>query len=143
MTNEELVRRYAEAIMAFDDVTLSKLRHEDWCAVWPQSGELVRGSANSQQIMAHYPGGPPQLLPEGRLTGSEDRWAVSPLGGVYRVAGEGEQWFGEWKMRYPDGRVWFTIILLEVRDGKVMRETQYWSEPFDPPDWRAEWVEKA
>ncbi len=67
---------------------------------------------------------------------------MSPLGAPYRVAGEGEQWFGQWKMRYPDGRVWFTIILIELRDGKVLRETQYWAEPFDPPGWRAAWVER-
>jgi|SRR6476659_4860209 len=141
MTNEELVRHYAEAIMSFDQATLDRLRHPDWTATWPQSGELVRGSQNDHQIMSNYPGGAPQLLPEGRLVGSEDRWVVSPLGAPYRVAGEGEQWWGQWKMRYPDGRVWFTIILIELRDGKVLRETQFWAEPFDPPGWRAAWVE--
>jgi hypothetical protein len=142
MTNEEVVRQYSEAIQAFDWDALAKLRHPDWYAVWPQSGEIVRSSARSRSIMEHYPGGPPQLLPEGRLTGSEDRWVVSPLGAPYRIAGEGEQWFGEWKMRYPDGRVWWTILLLEMKDGKILRETQYWSEPFDAPAWRAEWVER-
>jgi len=143
MTNEQIVRQYSEAIMGRDFETMANLRHEEWTAVWPQSGELVRGSENNRRIMENYPAGAPQLLPEGRLTGSEDRRVVSPLGGPYRVAGEGEQWFGEWKMRYPDGRVWWTIILLELRDGKVLRETQYWAEPFDPPDWRAEWVERT
>jgi hypothetical protein len=80
-------------------------------------------------------------MPEGRVIGSEDRWAVSPLGGVYRVAGEGESWWAEWRMRYPDGRIWFTVLLLELRDGKVWRETAYWAEPFEAPAWRAQWVE--
>ena len=143
MTNEELVRRYAEAMISADYDTLASLRHADWSAVWPQSGETVRGSANNRKVMENYPGGAPKLLPQGRFVGSEDRWVVSPLGGVYRVDGEGENWFGEWKMEYPDGRVWLTIILVELRDGKVYRETQYWAEPFDPPDWRAEWVERS
>jgi hypothetical protein len=39
-------------------------------------------------------------------------------------------------MQYPDGRVWFTVMLLELRDGKVWRETSYWAEPFDQPQWR-------
>ena len=142
MTNEEVARQYSEAIMALDFDTLARLRHPNWYSLWPQSGELVRGSDNNRKIMDSYPGGAPQLLPEGRLTGSEDRWVVSPLGAPYRVAGEGEQWFGEWKMRYPDGRVWYTIILIELRDGKVLRETQFWAEPFDPPGWRAAWVER-
>jgi hypothetical protein len=25
--------------------------------------------------------------------------------------------------------------------GKVVRETQYFAEPFEPPAWRARWVE--
>ena len=49
----------------------------------------------------------------------------------------------DFRQRYPDGRVWFTVILIELRDGKVLRETQYWAEPFDPPDWRAAWVERT
>lgn len=142
MTNEELVRRYAEAMTVFDYETLARLRHGDWSSAWPQSGELVRGTENDRQIMRDYPGGAPRLLPQGRIVGSEDRWAVSPLGGVYRVAGEGENWWGEWRMAYPDGRVWWTVILLELRDGQVYRETQYWAEPFDPPEWRAQWVER-
>jgi hypothetical protein len=141
MTNEELVQRYAQAMVDQDLDGLASMRHPEWTARWPQSGELVRGAANDRAIMANYPGGAPRLLPHERLVGSEDRWAVSPLGGVYRVAGEGENWWGEWRMRYPDGRVWFTIVLLELRDSKVWCETTYWAEPFDAPAWRKDWVE--
>jgi hypothetical protein len=31
---------------------------------------------------------------------------------------------------------------MEFRDGKVARETQYFVDTFDPPPWRAEWVEQ-
>jgi hypothetical protein len=144
MTNEQVVRRYAEAVVAQDYDEIARLRHPDWTAVWPQSGELVRGSENDLAITRNYPGGEPQLLPEGRLLGSEDRWAVSPLGGgAYRVAGEGEVWMGQWRMRYPDGRVWFTILLFELRDGLIWRETAYWAEPLEAPAWRAQWVERV
>jgi hypothetical protein len=67
---------------------------------------------------------------------------MSPSGGIYRVEGEGENWWAEWRMRYPDGRVFLTVILLELRDGKVWRETLYWAEPFEPPEWRAGHVER-
>jgi len=30
---------------------------------------------------------------------------------------------------------------MEFRDGKVVRETLYFTEPWDPPAWRAQWVE--
>lgn len=141
MTNEELVRRYAEAHMRHDFDTLEQLRHRAWTSVWPQSREVVRGTDMDRAISDAYPGGRPTVEPT-RLVGSEDRWAVSPLGGVYRVAGEGENWWGEWRMTYPDGRTWFTITLLELRDGKVWRETIYWAEPFEAPEWRAQFVER-
>ena len=30
---------------------------------------------------------------------------------------------------------------MEFQVGKVVRETQYFAEPFEPPAWRARWVE--
>jgi hypothetical protein len=140
MSNEELVRRYAEAVVGHDFAVLDELRHAEWSAHWPQSGEVLHGSANERAMLEAYPGGMPRLETR-RLVGSEDRWAVSPLGGVYRVAGEGENWWGEWTMTYPDGRTWLTVVLIELREGKVWRETVYWAEPFEPPAWRAPYVE--
>lgn len=140
MTNEEIVRRYAEAVANHDFDTLDRLRHEGWTAYWPQSGEVLHGSLNDRRMMEAYPGGMPKLETR-RLVGSEDRWAVSPLGGVYRVAGEGENWWSESAMTYPDGSTWLTLALIELRDGKVWRETVYWAQPFEPPAWRAAFVE--
>lgn len=140
MTNEEIVRRYTEASMRYDFDTMDELRHPDWSTYWPQSGELVRGSSNDRRMVESYPGGRPRLVQE-RLIGSEDRWAVSPFGGMYRVAGEGEAWWGEWRQIYPDGTTYFTVTLIELREGKVFRETVYWAEPFEPPEWRAPFVE--
>ena len=141
MTNAEVVRRYFAAMVDHDYDTQGALRHPDWTAVWPQSGEMVRGTANMRAILENYPGGPPNIAPEGKLIGSEDRWVVTPLGGAYQLAGEGENWWGEWQMRYPDGKTYLCVALLELRDNLVWRETVYWAEPFDPPDWRRQLVE--
>lgn len=35
------------------------------------------------------------------------------------------------------------IFLFEFKDGKIAKETAYWSEPFEAPAWRAKWVEKS
>jgi hypothetical protein len=141
MSNEQLVRRYVEAILGHDHDALDRLRHSRWSAVWPQSGELVTNARDWRQIVDNYPGGRPELVSE-RLIGSEDRWVVSPLGGAYRVGGEGDNWWSEWRITYPDGRLYWSIVLLELRDGKVYCETSYWAEPFDPPPWRAQWVQR-
>jgi hypothetical protein len=28
------------------------------------------------------------------------------------------------------------------RDGKILRETRYYGEPFEAPAWRAQWVQR-
>ena len=35
-----------------------------------------------------------------------------------------------------------TVSIMELRDGKVARETHYFADPFEPPEWRARWVER-
>jgi ketosteroid isomerase-like protein len=143
VTNAEVVRRYFAAQVDHDYDTQGALRHPDWSAVWPQSGEMVRGDANMRAILENYPGGPPDLAPEGKLVGSEDRWVVSPLGSAYQIAGEGENWWGEWQITYPDGKTWRVILLIELQDGKIFRETTFWAEPFAAAPWRAQWTERA
>ena len=141
MSNGDVVRTYADAVTRWDYDAIAKLRHPDWTAVWPQSGEIVRSTEDDKKITLGYPGGAPTLLP-GRLVGSEDHWVTSPLGGAYKVNGDGDTWLGEWRMSYPDGRTWYTITLIELRDGQVWRETQYWAEPFDAPEWRHDFVDR-
>jgi hypothetical protein len=141
MTNEETARAYVRACVEGDMEALSRLRHPDWTVDWPQSGERVRGSEAFASIHQMYPGGSPRSTVR-RVVGSEDRWTVTPTNTVVRVAGEGEAWWGEWMMRYPDGSDWFCVDLIELRDGKVHRETVYWATPLPAPEWRANLVER-
>jgi hypothetical protein len=34
------------------------------------------------------------------------------------------------------------VNVIELRDGKVVRETDYFAQPFQAPQWRAQWVER-
>ncbi len=34
------------------------------------------------------------------------------------------------------------VCVFEFRDGKVARETQYYPQAFEAPEWRAQWVER-
>jgi hypothetical protein len=38
------------------------------------------------------------------------------------------------------GPLYETVFIFEFTDGKIARETAYWSEPFAPPEWRSQWV---
>ena len=41
-----------------------------------------------------------------------------------------------------DGDVWNVVLILELnRDGMILRDTRYYGERSDPPDWRSGWVE--
>jgi hypothetical protein len=139
-TNEEVIRAYLAAIVANHGDTMARLRDPDWFVDYPQSGERIRGHANDRAIADHYPGGLPEIDP-GRVVGSEDRWVVTPSFTYQRIAGSGDTWWGEGKAQYPDGSTWHVATMYQLRDGRVFRETTYWALPFDPPAWRAQWVE--
>ena len=140
-SNDEIVRRYVAAVSAHDDDTVGALRDPDWTVEWPQSGERVRGHANDRAIMDNWPGGPPSAA-EFRVIGSEDRWMVTPLNTIHRVVGSGDFWWGDGTSTYPDGSTWFITALLQLRGGKVYRETWFFAPPIDAPAWRAAWVER-
>ena len=141
-SNEDLVRRYIEAHRVHDYDLVGTLRAADWTIEWPQSGERVRGHANDQAIMNHWPGGLP-TAGEVRIVGNEDRWVMTPAFTIERVAGNGDSWWFDGTAAYPDGSTWFVAGLVELRDGKVWRETWYFAPPLEAPDWRAPWVERT
>ena len=89
---------------------------------YPQSGERIVGRSNLQALRSHHPGGP---------SGFD----------VRRVQGSGNLWVTEYTIRYRD-QASHVVSIMEFADGKVVHETQYFSEPFEAPAWRTQWVEK-
>ena len=82
---------------------------------WPQSGEILRGKARIAQVESHFQGL--------RL-------------GVTRRHACGDVIVVEWNSDYGDGRVYRNVSIGELRNGKVVRVTDYWGEPFARPEWR-------
>jgi hypothetical protein len=95
---------------------------DDVLCDYPQSGERILGRVNLQALRSHHPGKP---------AGFE----------VRRIQGEGNLWITEYSIRY-NGRVSFTVSIMEFRNGKVIHETQYFSDPFEAPAWRSQWVQR-
>jgi hypothetical protein len=60
---------------------------------------------------------------------------------VHRVFGTPEHQAVEMTMRIEGDQSHPVIALLDLRDGLVTRERMYVAEPWDPPAYRAEWVE--
>jgi hypothetical protein len=139
-SNEEIVRRYMEAHRIHDHATIGALSHPEWACEYPQTGERIRGVANLLAILGNWPGGHPEgLFP--RLTGSEDRWVMTPANTIQRIVGSGDTWWFDGTSAYPDGSSWFVSGLLTLREGLVHRETWYFGPSLEAPAWRSQWVE--
>jgi ketosteroid isomerase-like protein len=106
---------------ANDFETEHVIYHEDAVLDYPQSGERTRGRHNIQNQRAAQP--------------SEKRFTVR------RIVGSGDLWVTEFVLTY-DGKPSYTVSIMEFRDGKVARETQYFADPFVAPAWRASLVEQ-
>ena len=113
--------RHWLASAAGDQAAEHDIYHDDAVCAYPQSGEVIHGRSNLQALRSHHPGKP---------SGFE----------VRRITGEGDVWVTEYRIDYA-GKSAFTVSIMEFRDGKVARETQYFADPFDAPAWRAQWVE--
>lgn len=87
---------------------------------YPQSGERIRGRNNIQASRIAQP--------------NAKRFSVR------RIVGAGELWITEFILTY-DNSPSYSVSIMEFRDGKVARETQYFGDPFAPGPSRAQWVE--
>jgi hypothetical protein len=96
---------------------------EDFVQEWPQSGERIVGRDNAIAINQNFPGGVPSM-----------RFRRTLAGGDLAVL--------EVELTYADGSRYLGVSVIELRDGKVVRETDYFAQPFQAPQWRAQWVQR-
>ena len=62
---------------------------------------------------------------------------MTPAFTIVRMSGTDDLWLVEARVRYGDGSEWCMAKVLELRDGKVHRETDYWAPVQERPEWRA------
>jgi hypothetical protein len=106
---------------ANDFETEHRIYHDDAILDDPQSGERIRGRVNIQTTRAREP--------------SKKRFKVR------RIVGSGNVWVTEYVIRY-NKKPFYTVSIMEFRDGKVAHETQYFGEPFEASAWRSQFVER-
>lgn len=121
--NRDLVERYWKAASAQDLDAVYDMRHEDYTETYPQSGERIVGRENARAVDTNYPGMP-------QMTSR-------------RILGSGDVWVVEADLTYGDGNTYKVADILEIRDGKISAETAYWGAPFEPAEWRSQWVERT
>jgi hypothetical protein len=105
-----------------DDIArASEIYADDAVLEWPQGGERIRGKANIIAFRSTYPA---------RLDFE-----------MHRTIGCHDLWVNEYTIRY-DEKPFRVVGIMEFRGGKVVRERIYFGEPWEPPAWRAQWVER-
>jgi hypothetical protein len=95
---------------------------DDAICDYPQSGERILGRRNLQALRSHHPEKP---------SGFD----------VKRILGNGDLWITEYAITYQ-GRLAYTVSIMEFRNGNVVHETQYFADPFEAPAWRRQWVQQ-
>jgi hypothetical protein len=60
-----------------------------------------------------------------------------------RIRCSGDLCVAEATLEYEGGARYESVFVFELREGRIARETAYWSEPFEAPEWRARWVERV
>lgn len=117
--NRKVVERLIQCINEEKVEVMDELFHEDAVMDWPQSGEQVVGGDNRRAVYGAFP-----RLPR-----------ITPR----RMVSAGDLVVAEASLDYG-GAVYQTVFIFEFRDGKIEKETAYWTESFEAPEWRARWV---
>ena len=127
MNEQEAHRFLAELLSNLSPEEEYNVRHpEDYVMEMPQSGERFRGRENMRafQRARSYHSTPPRSLQLRRVLVKEGLWVVEAI------------------IDYGGGQVFDVMLILELRDGKMWRDRWYFAEPFEAPEWRAQWVER-
>ena len=90
---------------------------------WPQSGERLRGRDTMRAFQESNAGSrPPRRLR--RVLVRQGLWVVEGV------------------VDYDGGREVDFVLILELREGKVFKETRYYADPFEASEARARWFER-
>ncbi len=149
----EKVELYRRASAEIDIATLARLRHPDYTCTYPQSGECFVGHENWAAAHQDYADRvTARNLERATVKGGEQKTKVVTTAAgslpfvstpVVQVSDTGDLVVLEGQGNWPDGKAYNYVLILEYRDGLVWRETQYFAEPFEAPEWRAEFTERA
>ena len=122
--NKQVVEKFWATMQTNDFKAAGEFLHDDYVLEWPQSGEQIRGRENFVAVNTNY--------------SAYGRWEFT----IHRILAEGNEVVSD--VGVTDGVVTGRAITFSsIRDGKIMHQVEFWPDPFEPPEWRAEWVEKA
>lgn len=126
---QEMAAKFEEVLRTGDFGRMGALLQEygtdDFVEEWPQSGERLT-KAVAARMAESYP----------EMSGTAPKFTYK------RMLGGGDLFVVEGTVDYGDGIPVSYVGIGELRGDKVSRMTEYFANPFDPPAWRADFVER-
>ena len=123
MNNKQILENFWATMETNDFHAASQLLHDDYILEWPQSGERILGRDNFAAINTNYP--------------SEGKWHFT----INHIVAEGDTVVTD--VTATDGKIIGRAITFStIRDQKIWKQIEFWPDPFEAPQWRAQWVEK-
>jgi hypothetical protein len=119
--NRDTLERYIQALEQQDLDAMEELLHDGYVEEYPQSGERIRGKDNWRKIAENYPGLPNM---------TDHSYVLSGDLGVMKMT-----------LEYNGNQV-YACEIVDLEEGKIKRARAYFAEPFEAPEWRAQWVER-
>jgi ketosteroid isomerase-like protein len=141
--HEAFARGFLDAVNRQDWDAVDAMVTDDIEEIYPQSGEVIRGRANTRAVRENYP----RMVGQGadvttfRISPSEPAVVMTRMFTLVRVEGTGNTGTIVVRIRYPGDSYWWLVGLYELRDGRMARITQFFAQEFPPPEWRRQWVE--
>ena len=143
--NRRVVEQYIEGRKTQDWEAVGALHHADFTSEFPQTGELIPSHDKWVAIYSRFEGGLPEAEADEVHGGSEAVHVVTPLPmmtPVITVVGSGDTFTVTGKAQYSNGNEYYIIAILQLKEGKILKETLYWAAPTAAPEWRSERVER-
>jgi hypothetical protein len=100
-----------------------RIRHDEYTMEWPQSGERLRGRQKMKAFVESNEGSRPPRWPR-RVLVREGLWVV------------------EGSVDYGGGREGDFVLILELREGRVFKETRYYADRLEASEDRTRWFER-
>jgi ketosteroid isomerase-like protein len=120
--NRDTLERYRQEFFERQDIdAIADLMHDDYVEEYPQSDERIRGKDNARTVYENYPSIPNLIEYSYRING--DLAVIEMI------------------LDY-DGNRMNVCDIIDFEDGKIKRARGYFAEPFEAPEWRAQWVER-
>jgi ketosteroid isomerase-like protein len=120
---KRIVERFWMAMQSNDFKAAGLVLHDDFILDWPQSGERIRGRSNFVAVNENYP--------------THGRWEFT----LHRLLADGNEVVSD--VEVTDGVLRGRAITFStIQDGRIRSQVEFWPDPYEPADWRKDWVER-